>query len=364
MPETRLRIKTAQADVGDVGDAGDVGGDIGDPNPQEDTGQPLPANFATRLGTLAIANFILEKLQREANDYGINPNDFNNMIAGQINNFKAQNKLNDADFVTALSAGGQRQDAVRAQTAMFTGLFANLGENYNKTQVQQQEQVALQYCEEPVGQDWNGGKGTGQMLWKTMGERFQTQFNHLVEQYKQAEAAQAQPYAAQIPGAPAVPPPAVASSDRWTVTAQAEQMQGPLATGRYESVSQLRDDLVRMGPSPETYERFMTLVGPDREDDAKEALGSFYQGLAAALYALYEMLVDMGMANPLDAEIVETLMSQHPELSNNNEKEQEKASIHAGLFLPPPNSGLYTTADKIEKTAGGSVGGAGAGYPA
>jgi len=141
----------------------------------------------------------------------------------------------------------------------------------------------------------------------------------------------------------------------------AQPQQGPLGVGQYESVAQLRDELVAMGPAPETYEKIMTLVGPDREDDAKEALSSFFQGLAAALFTLYNMLVDVGIASPIDAETVEKLMSQHPNL---HDKKDEPGTIQAGLFLPPLTSGLNTKTDKLEKIAGGSVGGAGAGYPA
>lgn len=129
------------------------------------------------------------------------------------------------------------------------------------------------------------------------------------------------------------------------------QEGGPLSSGRYESVSQLRDDLIAMGPSPETYEKFMSMVGPENEDSAKDALSSFFQGMASALCMLYDMLVDQGVANPIDAEIVEKLMAQHPELATRKHEEGEQGKDQAimasteGLFIPAAG------ADPVVKTA-------------
>ena len=119
--------------------------------------------------------------------------------------------------------------------------------------------------------------------------------------------------------------------------AQPQQAQpGPLATGGYESLSQLREELISLGPTAETYNRILGMVGPEMEDDAKDALAKFFQGLASSLCVLYDMLVKAGMANPIDAEIVEKVNMSNPEAN------KEEAPKMAGLYLPNP---------KMEKTA-------------
>lgn len=350
MPEARWQIITAQG-VGDVGDES-ADPDVATPDAQQQ-GEPLPQNFATRLGMLAVLNYLAEKFSREANDYNIPAQQYQQFLGNQIEQFKVQNKLKDADFVTAMSTGGTDPNTIRATTAAFTGLFNTLGNVYDKASVAQASAEAMLYPEEPQDGSYNGGKGTGQTLWKTLGGRFQTQFTKLVNEFKSAQTPM-QPFAAQPPQAQM---PARAAMKKAQFDQMQQPQQGPLATGQYQSVSQLRDELISMGPKPETYERIMMLVGPDREDDAKEALSSFFQGMSASLFTLYDMLVDVGVASPIDAEIVEKLMSQHPELSNDN---TQKGPVHAGLFLPVTTSGLNT----MEKTASGSVGGAGSAYPA
>lgn len=381
--EDRWSIKRAQADAG-----GDVGVDAADPtqNPQDQVGEDLPPNFATRLGVLAIVNYVKETLTKQANDYGMPAAQFQQALNTSVTKFSLENKLNDALFVAAVSKGSGNPDSIRATTAIFTGLFNNLKDEYNQAQIQEQEPIALQYCEEPTDGSYNGGKGTGQQAWQQIGRLFQTQFQTMVNNFKASQPQQVAPYAAQAPNQASpsqVPSGASASINKSrTIQAQFEQsQQGPLSVGRYESMSQLRDDLVSMGPTPETYEKIMSLVGPEQEDDAKDALGSFFQGLSASLGLLYDMLVSVGMASPIDAETVEKLMSQHPEMNEQQKAATDKPHVHkpsvdqrleapmaakscdgcplkhAGLYLPPtdPNA-------KLEKTAGGSVGGVGTGY--
>ena len=117
---------------------------------------------------------------------------------------------------------------------------------------------------------------------------------------------------------------------------QQQAQPGPIATGGYESLSQLREELISLGPTAETYNRILGMVGPEMEDDAKDALAKFFQGLASSLCVLYDMLVKAGMANPIDSEIVEKVTMSHPET---NKEEQPKV---AGLYLP---------CAKMEKTA-------------
>jgi rubrerythrin len=137
---------------------------------------------------------------------------------------------------------------------------------------------------------------------------------------------------------------------------------GPLGVGRYESVEQLTEDLVSKGPKPETYQELMEMVGPENEDVIKDALGDFFQGMAMAAPTIYRILINKKLANPIDANLVERIKMSN---GTNNVEAGKNAPVKvAGLFLPPTDSGLNTVSGKFEKTAGGSVGGAGAGYPA
>ena len=137
-----------------------------------------------------------------------------------------------------------------------------------------------------------------------------------------------------------------ASSSWRLVTAQGA---GPLPAGPYESMEQLKSDLIARGPVKETYAWLDGLLGNGhkRAKDAQEALADFYQGVASALCVLYDILVQDGKANAIDTEIVGRIMEQHPELN----KEEPKT---ADLQIPAC----------MTKTASGGTGGAGSGYPA
>jgi hypothetical protein len=125
----------------------------------------------------------------------------------------------------------------------------------------------------------------------------------MANQWKTTQAPQAQAYA---------PTAKASAKKRWTLAQT--QDQGPLAVGGYESLSQLREELISLGPTADTYNKILGMVGSEREDDAKGALANFFQGLASSLCVLYSMLVKAGMANPIDAEIVEKVkMTQTPE---------------------------------------------------
>lgn len=127
-------------------------------------------------------------------------------------------------------------------------------------------------------------------------------------------------------GTPGIPAPKMAK----------KAQIGPLGAGRYESINQLRNELIQLGPKPETYNKFMSLGGQNQEDSIKTLLGEFFQGSAAALGSLYQILVDSGLANPIDSEIVEAVMTTHPELN--------KSQQVAGLWLPPSSLGTKTAA--------------------
>lgn len=366
-------LKVAQVAGADAGaaaaaDAGTVGAD---PNPGED----LPPNFGTMIGILAIINWNRTDATRRATSYGLNPAQLKTASDNVANTVGANHGLTASPQFQAIVKGlpGGAEGVTANSAADITKIFTTLADTHNSAQIEDpqsgqpagEQAIALQFAPAPTG---TGGSANAPATWTTISNEFKGQLKTQVETMRAAPlnvptaslwtkrdvTAQMAPSDPQTLGAP-VPPAAPAAP---AAPAQPAQ-QGPLGAGRYESMDQLKQELIQKGASPETYDWFMTLVGEDREDDAKEALSSFFQGLAAALCALYDMLVDAGMASPIDAEIVENLMNQHPEASPGNGQKPDPKT--AGLFLPPPDSGIYT---KIEKTASGSVGGAGAGYGA
>lgn len=159
----------------------------------------------------------------------------------------------------------------------------------------------------------------------------------------------------------------LASSWRRTVRAQeAPPMEEPvddarptpLEADKYRGIDELMEDLIRMGPYGDTYEKILWQVDNEDQDSAKSALSAFFQGFPEGLCTLYGILTKAGMAEPLDRDLVERIMEQHPQLSD--EGNGEKAEKFEGLFLPPQDSGLYSTSEaseRMEKTASGSVGG-------
>lgn len=163
-----------------------------------------------------------------------------------------------------------------------------------------------------------------------------------------------------------------ASTWRKTRIAQVEPMpqSDPLSSQPFQSLNDLKAKIVEMGrPQQEgessqdsikrVYEKVFDMVGPEHEDRAKAALKSLYQfGIVCELWSLFQ---EIGLAAPIDQEVIGEIMQNNPDLFN-QEKETAKA---AGLFLPDPNTGLYTMPEAgLTKTASGGVGGAGAGYPA
>lgn len=142
----------------------------------------------------------------------------------------------------------------------------------------------------------------------------------------------------------------------------AEDQMGPgptlLETEAYQSLEQLKDALIRMGPYQDTYNKILEQVDDEDQDSAKEALAAFFQGFPEGLCTLYGILVKAGMADPVDQNIVEEIMEQHPQIGPEDKKASgsHKGCKLAGLWLPPEDSGLYST-EKMEKTASGYVGG-------
>lgn len=149
---------------------------------------------------------------------------------------------------------------------------------------------------------------------------------------------------------------------RWTKVAQgvppaapaAEQTPpGPMAAGRYTSIAQFEQDLKKMGPHEATYEWFRGISQPlGKDDSAKDALVQYYRGDTDALGFLYDIAVEAGLASPIDEQRVESVMEQHPEVS-----ERQARSEPAGLFLPPANASIHTTEEGLQKLASGGLGG-------
>lgn len=296
---------------------------------QEEPKPALPESFPVQLGVLAILNFM--KDVRHANA-GVDTNAIKQEMIGDL----AEYNLRDPALLDIITQGGTNPDRVRVPD--FDAFFETLvgAETFDEPAVRAAHAQAKMFGPEPQG-GATGGQPPWDDLWTSIGQGFGAKV-----QEKQIEARRA-----RVPGLPAIP--TVGSAERRTKTAQG----GPLSVGRYESLSQLREDLLSMGPSPDTFERVMGYVGDDDEDSAKDALTEFFRGSPTALAFLYDMLVQVGMASPVDSEIVGELMSRHPEVSQEDgERPTEPANAHfAGLFLPDADSGLMT------KIASGYVGG-------
>lgn len=138
----------------------------------------------------------------------------------------------------------------------------------------------------------------------------------------------------------------------------------PLVMQPFQSVDDMKARLIEMGRPMEgerseeslkrVYEKVLAMVGPEHEDRAKAAVKAFYQfGKVADLWSLFQ---ELGLAAPIDQEVIGEIMENNPDLFNKEAK--------AGLFLPPNDASLHALPEGMTKTAGGGVGGAGAGYPA
>jgi hypothetical protein len=119
-------------------------------------------------------------------------------------------------------------------------------------------------------------------------------------------------------------------------TAQEELPPGgeeltPLEVDTFRSIGDLRDALIRMGPTKEAYDRMFDLIGHEETDEVKPAIASFFGGSPTALCFLYRKLVEAGRANAIDEDIVAEITQMHPELTPDEPQDEKKA---AGLFLP------------------------------
>lgn len=144
-----------------------------------------------------------------------------------------------------------------------------------------------------------------------------------------------------------------ASSKKQQKTAQEEL--GPLLAPKYTSYDGLKNDLLmllRQGPKV-AQERILDAVGQDEQESAKEALSAFFQGYPEGLSTLYSLLIKAGKAEPIDTQMVETIMENRPELAK-----KDKPVKVAGLWLPPMEASMSTAeGQKNIKEASGSVGG-------
>lgn len=120
-------------------------------------------------------------------------------------------------------------------------------------------------------------------------------------------------------------------------------MSNPLIDGQITSMDELKDALLNMGATEETYNLVFNLVGMDNEDSAKSALKEFFKGSSAALCVLYELLIKAGIASPIDESIIGGLMEKHPELFP--EEQPVQASLKRGTV-----TGSYILEAKNGKT--------------
>ena len=353
----RWSIKIAQAPA-DSGPAD--AGTLAEQADQTETGQQFPADFGIKVGTVVILNFMRNRALGMAVDYGMNAAQLTPLVNSVLNVYSAN--LQVGDFLSIFREGGGNPDRFSPDQGTVQSIYDNLKEvkKYNPADIDRQLQISLMFFPVPAGSLDSGGKGDGNTAWKTIG----MQIDRAIKQKVQQAKAQTVTNPLIQQNVPQLSPTASLYNTYnrgRTIHAQIEQsQQGPLATGRYESIDQLRDDLIRLGPVAETYNRFMTLVGPENEDTAKEALSSFYQGMTSGLSSIYDMLVGIGMANPIDKEVIQRLVTQHPNLSPDQQQQEQKKPYvhkkpedqamasnekeikHAGLFLPPTDSGLST----------------------
>jgi hypothetical protein len=143
-----------------------------------------------------------------------------------------------------------------------------------------------------------------------------------------------------------------ASSKTTLVVAQG--VSTPLSTPSYKSIGDLEDDLATMGPYPETYNRILSQVDDEDQDDAKAALTAFFQGLPGGLCTLYGILAKAGLAEPIDYDIIDKITEMHPQVANEEEgqMDEKRASREDGLFLPKSGE-----KGKLKKEASGGIGG-------
>jgi hypothetical protein len=316
--------------------------DPDNPEPEATEKLKLPDDFVERLTKLALVNYVAYEFLPNNNKY--NNLNISALVPGVREKVLVQQQMlpsrTDTNFTTPLQLSGKKFDQPSAfMPRDATVLATNLEASGNYDPVQLETMVPRM----------NDITNQGPTAAPSISVAFEN-----VPEFKAGIAS----LKAQQNVRTQIPLGQTSFNKSRTIKAQSEQIeQGPLSIGRYESISQLRDDLIAMGPRPETYERIMGMVGQENEDDAKDALASFFQGMASSLCLLYDMLVNAGMANPIDAEIVEKLMNQHPNLSDDKDGQKTSAvkKDHKveGLYIPDNNSGLHTVAGaKIEKTAG------------
>lgn len=136
-----------------------------------------------------------------------------------------------------------------------------------------------------------------------------------------------------------------------------EDSGSPILSQKYDCLSDMVDELIKLGPSESTYSLLFDLVGREKEDVIREKLSSFFQGSATASGSIYSILIEAGKANPIDSEIVGGLMDSHPELFNKNKEDNNQYASssknvkYAGLFIPDSYCGTKTNSEKMVKTA-------------
>jgi len=294
----------------------------------------LPANFGINLANFNILNWLRTK--RFANKKALAT-----MVAENIQRKKLP-ELSDPEFQRLLKTVKPIETIVLNNVGEVDVLYkslSNVNDTIDANSINSEAAITKLYMPSDVA----GESSQQAASWQSIATEFQIQMN--------AEEAKARAVAPTM--TPAAP--IVGNTNKRTVKAQIEsipispeqpiQTPGatPLSTEKYNSVRELTEDLLAMGPNPDTYNKLMSLVNRDDQDSVKEALSKFFQGSPTSICFLYGALVDVGMASAIDHEIVERIMEQHPNL----DKENKQASFE-GLFLPPLNASL----NSMEKTAG------------
>lgn len=299
--------------------------------------QEIPPDFGVKIGILAIMNFM--KLVRYANS-GLNMQGVEQRVLndrGDSSIDLAQYKVTDPAIDSVLTTGGTNRQSVRVN--QFETIFPKIAESnqFDKNTLEQQHQTASLFAPEPSGGS-GGGKAPYDSHWTSIGQKFGRIIQEMHQERKKS----------QVPVGGVVVPPKTAALSRIAQTPAVQQPnESDVLGNKYESINELREELIAKGPTEQTYSDLMQSVGPDNEDSAKEALSSFFQGSAMAIASLYDMLISVGKASPIDSETVGELMNQHPELNNQPDSQAESVGQQkfAGLFMPNSNSTLTKLAD-------------------
>lgn len=272
--------------------------------------QPLPPDFANRVGWLAHINQVTQnELARKYQNLDVMS--VVNKPGGLRERLLMMKAVRpqDGDFLRAVKIlSGKDVDEIEVQGLRI--IINNPFDGYNENEIETTKQQLEGYAS-------GGAMAAGEVrriansdtMFKNDIARMQSMTSQRGVQVPPIKAdGQRSVVLAQMPAEPqaAVPMPGA--------TPAPAQDQDPLSVDKFESVEQLRQTLIQLGPNNATYDKLFDLVGPDNEDSAKSALAKFFEGSPGGLCVLYDLLVKAGVASPIDQKTIGELMDTHPNI--------------------------------------------------